>query len=308
MVALRVRCRSGASRSPPARSASGAAESFVDLGGRQHVHTRRGELERERQPLQRAANRGDVAGVLVGELELAVDAPRPRDEDRDRVVASERFECLGFVGSCEWKNVVDLLAPNAQGGSAGDKHTKTRSGVDESCHQLRGFEQAFEIVEHDDRLSISQAGDHRIHGLRPLLFGHAYGRGYGRTHERGVGERRKIDEIAPSESSAPSCAAASTARRVLPIRQRRRASRHASRRHGGARRSRRLRGDGPRAGYEPREAGAASARARAQAMGPGQDGPFQLTQRRARLEPELVGEQQPSCTKDGERVGLLPAR
>ena len=61
-----------------------AVEPLQDAGRRQEPHARRGQLDRERQPVQRLADRDDGRGVRRREREVGLDGPGAFDEQLDR--------------------------------------------------------------------------------------------------------------------------------------------------------------------------------------------------------------------------------
>ena len=60
--------------------------------GSQGTHARRGELDRERDPVETATQLGHCARVAIGEREVGLGIVRPIHEQLHRVRARERLE------------------------------------------------------------------------------------------------------------------------------------------------------------------------------------------------------------------------
>src|SRR5207302_8068535 len=58
-----------------------APEAAEDLGRPEHLHARRRELDRKRQPVEPDADLADRGFVLVRGIEVATDAGRPLEEE-----------------------------------------------------------------------------------------------------------------------------------------------------------------------------------------------------------------------------------
>ena len=88
------------------RVASGGAgraecdvQALGDLGGRQQPAAGRGELDRQRQPVDAPADLRDRGGVAVAEIERGIVRARALGEQRDGVAAGQRLRVLGRPGS-----------------------------------------------------------------------------------------------------------------------------------------------------------------------------------------------------------------
>jgi len=68
------------------------------LAQRQHPQLRRGELDRQRQPVKPAAQLADQPGVVVGDLEAGQHRPGPVEEELHGFGARQPRRCLGREG------------------------------------------------------------------------------------------------------------------------------------------------------------------------------------------------------------------
>ena len=114
-----MRCR--------ARQVAGAAgeevepllEPFEDRLRREQLHARGRELDREREPVEAAADPGDRRRVFVGELEAGLDRLRPVEEELDRGRARETGVAIAVgVGQRERRHRELALLAEVQRGLA----------------------------------------------------------------------------------------------------------------------------------------------------------------------------------------------
>ena len=78
-----------------AGSAECHVQTFGDLGGRQQPAAGRGELDRQRQPVDAPADLRDRGSVAVAQIKRGIVGTRPLDEQRDRIVAGRCPRVLG---------------------------------------------------------------------------------------------------------------------------------------------------------------------------------------------------------------------
>ena len=118
IVLRSVRCRAGRSRPPPLQHVEPFVEPPPQLVDREQRDARGGELDRERQPVEPAADGGDVGRVLVGELEVGPQRDRALDEQLDRL-------------RCERVLQRDCAAPagSVSGGTGNSRSPRTRNAA-----------------------------------------------------------------------------------------------------------------------------------------------------------------------------------
>jgi len=73
------------------------AELLEDRDRRQQPDARRGQLDRQRQPVQPRADLRNCQSVLVRQGEVRADRPRPLDEQPDGGDAGQRLKRLGYA-------------------------------------------------------------------------------------------------------------------------------------------------------------------------------------------------------------------
>ena len=85
-----VRCRSGRSIGPSVRSGRRRSSRADQLLRRQELDPRRGQLDRQRQAVEPAADRRHVRHVAGGDRERRLDGARPLDEEAHRLDLEQR--------------------------------------------------------------------------------------------------------------------------------------------------------------------------------------------------------------------------
>ena len=85
-----VRWRSGRSRAVEVSRPSCPSEPCQDLLGREELHPRRGQLDRERHPVEPGADAGDGRRVLVRHPEVRANRHGAGDEEPDSLVLVQR--------------------------------------------------------------------------------------------------------------------------------------------------------------------------------------------------------------------------
>ena len=92
IVSRSARCRAGASREPEVSSSSGCSSRARIPLGDEHLHPRRGQLDRERQAVEVVADLRARGQLGLVRLEVGPHGARPLEEDAQGVVALERLE------------------------------------------------------------------------------------------------------------------------------------------------------------------------------------------------------------------------
>ena len=110
------------------------------LVDREQRDARGGELDRERQPVEPAADGGDVGSVLVGELEVGPQRARALDEQLDRLRCERVFQrdCAIPGGQRERRHREQPLAAHAQRRTAGHERGDTRAVPEQLGQTGRG--------------------------------------------------------------------------------------------------------------------------------------------------------------------------
>ncbi len=131
---------------------------------REDAQVRRGELDRQRQAVEPAADLGHDRGVVIGQLEIGADTARPIDEELHRLeLADPVSRDLPVDGrQAERRDRVDPLRPNAQRLSAGGQDRQSRALAQQPGHEVGCLGHLLEIVEHEEHLSTAQAIDELI--------------------------------------------------------------------------------------------------------------------------------------------------
>ena len=148
IVARSVRWRSGASRGPPAASVEPPRQAASSIAaGARHAAARRGQLDRQRQPVEPAADLRDRAGASSSTKPVA-GGPRSRDEQLDRGGVARGARRLG---QGQRRDRVLVLAVEAQQRPARDQHLQRRRRRRAAGDDRRGRVDVLEVVEHEQR-------------------------------------------------------------------------------------------------------------------------------------------------------------
>ena len=87
-----------------------------------------------------------------------------------------------------------MLARNPQPHPARDKHLQLRTCGKERGNQRSGFDDVFEIVQHEENVLISEAALESIDNLSRAALQYTEGLRDGRDNKCRIGDRREIDE------------------------------------------------------------------------------------------------------------------
>jgi hypothetical protein len=172
----------------------------------QDVTPRRGQLNGQRQAVEPHAELSNRARVLVAELESGVAFPRPRDEERNRLMADHvRYPHLGCQPRrCQRRHRHHLFAPNPEGLAAGDEEPRVSSNpphgarLEQVTDDRSRREQVLEIVEHEHhrvcRQTRRQTRLEAIGQRRRCSLPHTDGGGDGGQREQRVSDGCKVDK------------------------------------------------------------------------------------------------------------------
>ena len=166
--------------------------------GREEVEPRCRELDRQRQPVEAAADVGNGGGVVVGEPEVGPDPARPLDKELDRL---ELAELIGTRGARRagrqrqgWYGH-ELLAAHPERLAAGHEQLQPRAVGEELDERRAGDRDLLEVVEDDEELLGAELAAELIE--RRTLRGIGQPECGGDLGEHGVGVRRgdEVDEV-----------------------------------------------------------------------------------------------------------------
>ncbi len=135
----------------------------------QRPYPRRGELERQRQPVETSTQLGHRRRIFGRQLKHWLDLVRTLNEQLDRGYLAE---CLHIRGCIRWRcrQGADELQPFAtqpQRLAAGGQHDQVRTGLEQLAEARRGLEQVLAIVDHQQKPSATQEQPQAI-GKRQL--------------------------------------------------------------------------------------------------------------------------------------------
>ena len=133
-------------------------QTLRDAGGAQDAHLRRRELDRQRQPLEPAADVGQVAGVLGGDVEVGVDRPRPVDEQRHGGRARRAVQARRPIAGRrrQRRHLEHALAADAQHDAARHQERRRRRDRVQPHEHGCGIHDLLEVVEHDQHPAIGE--------------------------------------------------------------------------------------------------------------------------------------------------------
>jgi hypothetical protein len=164
-------------------------QTVTDLAGRHRRHPRGRQLDRQRDPVQAAADlHHRVRLVSVGQQEARSHAARAFDEQR----------CGSRVDACpgvQRRHQPQLLVGDPQSLAAGgqDPHGRRlrEDGLDEiGC----GLPDVFAVVDHQQPDPAFQRGGHRLADALARLLGDAQHPCHGVGHRRRIGHRRQLEK------------------------------------------------------------------------------------------------------------------
>jgi hypothetical protein len=105
----------------PAKRVDPFVQPVMNRLHRQQPRLGRGELDCQRQPIDKAADRGDLCQVILARQERRVHRAGPVHEEGDRVRDLLGISC-GTALQAEWRDGVGRLSGECETLSAGDQH------------------------------------------------------------------------------------------------------------------------------------------------------------------------------------------
>ena len=165
---------------PSSEQRHAGLEPLEELGGSQGAHPARGELDREREPVETRADRGDRAFIFLAQPHVRRDAPRTLVEEGAGRVRRQRLDRI------------DVLAREVQHDSARDEQADARGFREQLGEDREGGREVLGVVEQDKELPVRERGPEGGAGIRRLLDSDRAG-DCARDELR-VAKRREVDE------------------------------------------------------------------------------------------------------------------
>ena len=188
-----------ASRAPSVSSGRRRSRRAQERRGRQQLDAGRGQLDRQRQPIQTVADFGHRRGALVRDGKVGPDLGSALHEEPDGSYRREALHGLGVggIGEVQWRDRQFVLAPQPQPRPARGQTFRPAVALRRSPDERCSLEQVFEVVEHEQQPLVPQVLRQHL-GERPLArLAHAEGIGNGNRDEGGLGVRSQVDEPDP---------------------------------------------------------------------------------------------------------------
>jgi hypothetical protein len=131
---------------------------------RQQPDARRRQFDRQRQPVQPRADRGDGRRVVVGQREVRPDRPRALDEESDCLTGRDRIERApgGWVGKDQRRDWEFLLAGDMQRPTASHKQGQPGRCSQQHRQPWANLNDLLQVIEHEQPVPIAQAGNHPL--------------------------------------------------------------------------------------------------------------------------------------------------
>ncbi len=163
---------------------------------RKDSHTRRGELDREREPVEPATDVRDGARVALGEREAALGLARPLGEERDRRVSQQRVDVSrpACGRKLERRDGHHALGRHAERRAARDERSERRGIVEQSRDERRRVDDLLEVVEDEQQPPRDEVPGKRVDGGRAAGLLEPERPGDRRGDEERVADRRQVDE------------------------------------------------------------------------------------------------------------------
>ncbi len=162
------------------------------------AHPRSGQLDRQGQAVETAAQFGHGRSVGGIQLEAELGAAGPLHEQRHRRATGQigqlrrapgRFARPHFGRHGQGRHVIHVLGAQPKGGPAGRQHFQRRRAQQQSGHIASGFDHMLEVVQHQQELFAAQVMRQLLPGGRVDAGMQAERLGDGRADLRGGAER-----------------------------------------------------------------------------------------------------------------------
>ena len=123
---------------------------------RERADTRGGELDRQRQPVERSADVRDRCRVCGRDGEIRLDGLRARLEQRDRLALRQAFEVVAAGGRLQRGDGIDPLGGEPKWRAARHEELDVGRGRGDARDQRCGLDDVLEVVEHEQELAALQ--------------------------------------------------------------------------------------------------------------------------------------------------------
>ena len=157
-------------------------QAVEDLEQRQGAHPRGRQLDRQRHPIKALTDLRDDGRTVIGHGEAGLSETCAVGEQLNRLVSNRqrRHPPRRFTGH------PDRLTTRCQ-------HGQPRRPTQQGDDQLgAGIEQVLAVVQHHQRLTVTDETQQRVHGGASRLVGQSQRAGHRDRHHVGVGDRRQI--------------------------------------------------------------------------------------------------------------------
>ena len=179
----------------------GAAQPGQQGAWPQQLAPRGSELDRQRHPVEAAADLHHVRRRALVEGEAGTHEPRPLHEELHRAGAGRRVvRVLGRVGQLQGRDDVLRLAHQVQRAARRREHGQPGRRGQHVVHHLARGGQLLQVVEHEQHLARRQVLEHRRRGAA-LARQTEDGRDGRPHHVRGL-RRLERDEVDPVREAA----------------------------------------------------------------------------------------------------------
>ena len=203
MVASSACCRAGAAGPAGREQPEAVLETVQDLDRREGAQPHRGELDRERDAVEPAAQLHHGVAVAVRELEVRRHGRGAVEEERDGVVVCRVAGPDLGVGRRQGRHDEDLLALDAEHVPAGGEDAQAgRRGQQLAGQHRAGVGEVLAVVEHHQQPLLLQVGREVASRIRGDLA-QLEGVGHGVRQQLGVVKGGQLDEPHAVGKGAP---------------------------------------------------------------------------------------------------------
>ena len=184
---------------PPATQHREALIQSIGQHARAHRgNSRRGELDRERDPVETPTDLNHRAHIAVREHEISFGGPRPITEQLDRLGRGSRVEIRPLARRAERGHHQVALPVDAEALAAGGQHHQPRARTLQDLDQVPHLAQEMlTVVQDQQELLRSQELDKRVDQALPGTSGNTEHRRDRPSHPLGVSHRRQLHKPGP---------------------------------------------------------------------------------------------------------------
>jgi len=164
--------------------------------GRQDLDPGGGQLDRQRQPVEPAADLRDRRRIVVGEAEGRVGGVRPLDEERHRGDGRQDGgrRHRRRIGHGQRRHRILPFGPDAEGRAARRQDRQPGATIEERRQLGSDRHHLLQVVQQEQQVAASQRRRQGAPQRHAGNLAHAEGLGDRRDNEVGVADRRQTDE------------------------------------------------------------------------------------------------------------------